>query len=144
MSGRWTREFGDGGHWAAEYRNVGGFISHPPNPFDGTAVATEDLDEIEIYLGDGKIHPAINKDYYTARFTRRVNFDAACWMALAVGADDGMRLYLDGTEILGYWSNHSFRWDWSYHYFESGEHEIVIEYYEQENDSALDFYWLHR
>ena len=144
MSGTWTPGFGDGGHWAAEYRNVSSFISHPNNPFDGAADATEELDEIEFHLGDGKIHADIDKDYYTARFTRRVNFDTACWMALAVGGDDGMRLYLDGAEILGHWSNHSFRWDWDYHYFGSGEHEIVIEYYEQLNDSSLVFYWLRR
>ena len=137
----WTRSFGDGGHWDAEYRNVPTFISQPSSPFNGDPAATEQLNEVNFYLDSEKIHPAIGEDYYTARFTRTVNFDEACGMWLAVGGDDGMRLRLDGEEILKDWSNHGHRWEYDFFYFEVGQHDLVIEYYEKQNRSSIDFYW---
>jgi hypothetical protein len=132
---------GDGGYWAAEYRNVPTFNHHPNDPFDGEAEVTEDKNEVNFNNQEGQIHPDIDKDFFTARFTRTVNFYAACKMFVAVGGDDGMRLSIDGEEILGDWTNHGFVWKFGTHHFSSGEHVLVVEYYEHKNNSSLVFQW---
>ena len=137
----WTRDVGDGGYWAAEYRNVPTFNHHPNNPFDGEAEVTEKRNEVNFNNREGQIHPDIDKDFFTARFTRTVNFYAACEMHVAIGGDDGMRLYIDGEAILGDWTNHGFVWKSGKHQFSSGEHELVVEYYEHKNNSSLVFQW---
>lgn len=140
-----TIDFGDG-DWTAQYWNLPTFTSSAPaSPFSATPVFTEQLPEIDSYLATGSPQSGtVNANYYAARFTKTINVATPCSFTLQAGADDGFRVFIDGTPVPGLelWSEHA-------HTLltaptptlTAGVHTIVMEYFEKSAASSFELEW---
>ena len=138
-----TNDFGDG-DWTAQYWNLPPFTtSAPVDPFGATPIFTEQLSEIDSYIGSGSPQSGtVNADYYAARFTRTINVSAPCSFTLRAGGDDGFRVFIDGTPVVGLWDTHT-------HTsltaptptLAAGTHTIVMEYFERTSNSSFELEW---
>jgi hypothetical protein len=140
-----TNDFGDG-DWTAQYWNLPTFsTSAPAEPFSATPVFTEQLSEIDSYLGTGSPQSGtVNDDYYAARFTRTINVATPCSFTLQAGADDGFRVLIDGTAVPGLelWNEHSHTsLTATTPTLAVGTHTIVMEYYEKSTNSSFELEW---
>jgi len=140
-----TNDFGDG-NWTAQYWNLPTFsTSAPAEPFSATPVFTEQLSEIDSYLGTGSPQSGtVNDDYYAARFTRTINVATPCSFTLQAGADDGFRVLIDGTAVPGLelWNEHAHTsLTATTPTLAVGTHTIVMEYYEKSTNSSFELEW---
>jgi hypothetical protein len=140
-----TNDFGDG-MWTAQYWNLPTFsTSAPAAPFSATPVFTEQLDRIDSYLGtDSPQSGTVNANYYAARFTKTINVATPCAFTMRAGADDGFRVFIDGTPVtgLGLWSEHSHSSLTAVTpVLAAGTHTIVMEYFEKSTSSSFELEW---
>jgi len=101
-----------------------------------------DLDDLD--LGFGSPDPAINSDTFSARFERTVTFPTAGTYTFTAASDDGIRLWVDGVQVIN---------DWSDQNYIAGDHvvdvditdrcdvPIVLEYYENNGQSRVSLTW---
>ena len=122
--------------WRADYFNN--------TNLSGDSVFTE-------YLGNGEQNLSqnwdrnspnsrINNDYFSARITTKRDLEAG-WYQVQSGSDDGIRVIVDDRLIINSWVDRGFTEDSDYQhfYFDGGETEIKIEYYDKTGIAALDF-----
>lgn len=79
-------------------------------------------------------------DNFSARWTRNVNFAAGTYRFTAT-MDDGMRVWIDDTQIINSWTDsqeHSVTADV---YLNAGDHHIRVEYYEAGGDAVAKLSW---
>jgi hypothetical protein len=82
----------------------------------------------------------LGTDYFSARWTRNVNFAGGTYR-FTVTSDDGFRLYIDGALKLQRWFDQGattytvdvFLW--------GGDHDIKLEYYEKGGDAVAKLSW---
>jgi hypothetical protein len=87
----------------------------------------------------GSPDPAVNADGFSARWESVQRFDAGVY-ELAITADDGVRVFVDGRRVINAWVNqsattHTARVDLG------GEHEIVVEYFENRWYAQVELTW---
>ena len=91
-------------------------------------------------IGDGRPDPAVDKDAFSARWKRTVNFAAGTYRFTAT-MDDGMRVWVDDSLIINSW------WDSQVHsisydiYLNGGNHQIKVEYYEAGGGAIAKMNW---
>jgi len=128
--GGWTQDFGPG-TWTAEYWNWGG--SRPTfsagNPFSGSPTESGTLATIAL-CGDTKPHSGIQRDDFSARFTKTWTLTAPRQVTFLVGGDDGYRLLINGTTRVDNWGDHSHEWSTETVSLPAGTHTLVYEFYE--------------
>ena len=124
------------GAWQAEYFN---------NPsLSGPALHTAQIPGLGLDLNwrSGSPAPVIPVDNFSARLTRRVTFGEGP-VRFAIRADDGVRLYIDGTLALDEWHVAS----GTYYFLDraslAGEHTLTVEYYESGGLAYLRLYWVY-
>ncbi len=79
-------------------------------------------------------------DGFSARWTRRVQLDTGRYNFWAI-ADDGVRVYVDGRLVIDAWSDSAAeRYDGAID-LSTGEHRIVVEYYERIGMAVVQFGW---
>ncbi len=91
-----------------------------------------------IFNNWGKGSPApgtVNVDAFSARWTRTITVGSGTYRFDAT-ADDGMRVYVDGTLLIDNWYNHTRTTISNYIYLTSQPHTIVVEYYEAGGDAV--------
>jgi hypothetical protein len=79
-------------------------------------------------------------DNFAARWTRTVDFEPG-YYRFVVQADDGVRLWLDGSIIIDQWQD----MDYELHYVDGtyleGPHDIKLEYFEHSGHARVQFWW---
>ncbi len=140
--------FEDGGEASAHvwWSRLGQFSGWEGRYYDnrhlrgGPALIRDDA-EINFNWGDGAPVEWIPNDNFSASWTRRIDFEPGLYR-FNVRVDDGVRVWLDETEILmEYWQPQDFAWhyrDW--HYVE-GPHTLRVEYYEEAGNARIQFWW---
>lgn len=122
----------DGAGWQGEYFN---------NPFlwgEPALVRTDG--SVNFYWGLGSPDPAIQADGFSARWTRRLRFDAGLYQFFTE-TDDGVRLYIDGYPVIDQWKDQvPTVYSTVVNLFE-GEHTIVMEYYENSGGATARLWW---
>jgi len=98
---------------------------------------------VEKEWGTGGPGNGVNPDYFSARVSRTLWFDAGSYQ-FAVTADDGARLYVDGALVIDIWSGsvrgtHSGVYERTFP--ASGYHEIRCEYNEYFGDARVRLFW---
>lgn len=97
---------------------------------------------LNLNWGTGSPASPVSSDNFSARFTRQVAFTDSN-VRFALLADDGVRLYLDGTPVLDEWHSAS----GSYYFVDRtvtpGNHTLTLEFYEAGIRASLRFYWLY-
>jgi len=136
----WSQDFGPGS-WTAEYWNWGG--SRPnfnsSNPFAGSATATTTVANLAT-CGDVVPFSGVQKDDFSARFTRDWTLTAPRTVTFLAGGDDGYRVSVNGTQIISNWTNHVHQWDTATVTLPAGTHTIVYEFYEDGGQNSYQLW----
>ena len=85
--------------WTAEY--------FENTTLSGSPVHTDSASSISFDWGIDSPGPSVPDDYFSARFTRTLDFPQAGTYRFTVGTDDGQRLYVDGVLVLDDWEEQS-------------------------------------
>ncbi|MEE8391315.1 MAG: PA14 domain-containing protein [Anaerolineae bacterium] len=105
----------------------------------GPALERNDAD-ISFDWGVGAPVDWMPDDNFSVRWTRTVNFTPG-YYRFALRADDGVRLWLDQSIIIGQWHD----MDYELHYVDGiylqGPHTIQLEYYERNGYARVRFWW---
>ncbi|GAB4539413.1 MAG: hypothetical protein Kow0063_28190 [Anaerolineae bacterium] len=98
--------------------------------------------EVEIDHNWGTVSPGGNvpADNFSARWTRKVNFEDATYL-FRVRVDDGVRLWLDDTLIIDDWRDGSPRLIEAERQVSQGKHWIEVEYYEHTGGALIEVSW---
>jgi hypothetical protein len=79
-------------------------------------------------------------DTFSIRWRGTFTFSAGTY-AFTVGADDGVRLKIDGATRIDDWSDHGYRETSQSVTLTGGPHLIEVEYYEQGGDARVELRW---
>ena len=81
----------------------------------------------------------LNTGDFSVRALMRRNQTSAATYTFTVGAEGGVRLYIDGNLMIDEWYEQGYtEYDITYR-LSAGWHEFVLEYYDNQNDSRLSF-----
>lgn len=124
------------GYWMGElYPNTN--LEGSPYIVGGRSTS-EPIQKLSYNWGTGSPQKVIPADRFSARYTKIDSFDTGTYVFTAK-ADDGIRVWVDDTLLIDSWkessSNLLIKEDI---YLESGDHKIVVEYYENRGDAILD------
>ncbi|HEV8559728.1 MAG TPA: PA14 domain-containing protein [Actinophytocola sp.] len=120
----------------------------PPVPFQaeyfsnvdliGPAVVTRNDDTVDFDWGQGSPDPLLPNNFFSARWTRTVDYEEGTYR-FSVTGDDGIRLYVDGTQVADGWSDHGATTYTADVPLTAGPHAVVIEYYERTGGAVAKF-----
>lgn len=120
--------------WSVDYWNNKSLAGSPNwhNNESGTYIFRD--------WGDGSPGGGIQVNEWSARFVRTVYFPGGDYR-FHCQHDDGCRIYIDGQERLNAWWDSSFDGhDWG-GYLSPGNHEVKVEYYENQGGARLEVWW---
>jgi hypothetical protein len=89
--------------------------------------------------GAAKPYPSIQADQFSARWTRYL--DLVGTYRFTATSDDGIRVYLDGIQIINEWYDHGVKTVSVDRVLSVGHHLVVVEYYENAGDAVARFSW---
>jgi len=132
ISVAWNRLVG-GATWRGEYfdnRDV-----------EGWPVLVRNDRAIDFDWGNGSPDPAVPADYFSVRWTHTVDFEAGTYRFLA-STDDGVRVWVDGGLVVDAWVDQKLpKTHTGDVHLASGQHTIVVEYYEHGGEAAAHVWW---
>lgn len=121
------------GSWTAEhFRN---------KDLSGSPHATVSVSEIDVDYGWGTNATVGRSNDFSIRWTRTINVASTCDVRFRGGGDDGFRLLIDGSEILGKWWEHDYQTESEDFTLTPGEHTLVFEFYEDEGSAEATLEW---
>jgi len=98
--------------------------------------------QIQFNWGGGKPDEKINSDRFSVRWTGRLRAPLSGTLHLGVTSDDGVRLWIDGKQILDKWFDRSATTDMiSLQVEENREYNIRLEFYENGGDAFAALGW---
>ncbi len=104
----------------------------------GTPVLTRSETDINNDWGSGGPGSGINVDNFSARWTKTTNFAAGDY-TFTVTADDGVRLYIDGTLAIDKWIDQGATTYTTTKTLAAGNHTLKMEYYDSGWDAVAKF-----
>ncbi|HEX6383258.1 MAG TPA: PA14 domain-containing protein [Anaerolineae bacterium] len=133
----WWERIGATGYpdWKGEYWNN--------REFKGQPVLLRNDTRIDFNWEFDAPDPALPADNFAARWSRQMNLEAGTYRFYAI-ADDGIRVYVNGSRIIDQW--HASGADRTYQAdvaLTAGNHLVVIEYYENQFSAKVKV-WLER
>lgn len=90
--------------------------------------------------GHGYPAPGINRDEFSAKWTREVEFPEGNYRFFAT-TDDGMRVWVDEQLLIDAWSDSQVRTVSADRFLSAGRHRIRVEYYEAGGEAVAKFNW---
>lgn len=106
----------------------------------GTPKVTRTDPIIDFNWGDGGPAGNLPLDNYSARWTKTENFTAGVY-TFTVTADDGVRLYVDGTPVLDKWIDQAPTTYTVERNLTAGDHEIKLEYFENGGGAVAQMHY---
>ena len=120
----------------------------PPEPFAaeyfdnrtlaGAPVLTRTDNSIDFDWGEGRPDPTVPADLFSARWTRTKDYAAGTYR-LSVRGDDGIRVLVDGTQVIDGWFYQpptTYATDVP---LSEGPHTVVVEYFEHTGGAVAAF-----
>jgi hypothetical protein len=111
--------------------------------FDNVSLAGAPLvrndKKIEFDWGQGSPMKGINANDFSARWTRRLEFEAKTYR-FYVRVDDGVRLWVDGQLLIDQWQEGSVRTYTAEQDMTQGKHDIRVEMYEHTGQATIAFW----
>lgn len=92
------------------------------------------------FWGPASPVPGMPPDNFSVRWTGRFYFPSGRYIFLAQ-ADDGIRVFVDGVRVINGWRDQSTTSYLGYRWLASGEHTVVVEYYEHWADAVAALRW---
>ncbi len=118
------------GQFKAEYYNAS----------SSSAVYARCENSINYDWGGGGPGNGVNNDNFAVRWTGRFGFDGGTKRFIA-RADDGIKVYLDGTIIIDGWKDQAPTSYTNERTPSAGTHEVKVEYYEKGGGAVAQFRW---
>jgi hypothetical protein len=81
---------------------------------------------------------ALSKDYFSARWTRSLNFDEAFYR-FTIRVDDGVRLWVDDRLVIDEWEPNPLHTVTVDLRMANGKHDIKLEYFERSGQARIQF-----
>lgn len=106
----------------------------------GPATTTQCETAINYDWGTGGPTTGVGVDNFSARWTGQFSFSAGSYTFTA-RADDGVRVYLDGTLIIDSWSDHGPTTYTANRMLTASTHEVKVEYYEHTGGAVAQVSW---
>ena len=106
----------------------------------GSPVLTRIDPAINFNWGSGSPGTGIGVDYFSVRWTKTQSFTAGTYRFTAT-SDDGVRLYIDGVKIIDKWFNQSATSYSVDRALTTGNHSVVMEYYENAGSAVAKLTW---
>lgn len=120
----------DGGYSAEYFAN---------RNLEGSPVLTRTDDTIDFDWGGGAPGDGVPADNFSARWTKSLSVAEAGSYKFTVTGDDGVRLYVDGQNVLDAWVGQSRTTHDVTRHLTQGTHEIKLEYFEAGGDALAKF-----
>lgn len=136
LDGAQVAEANPGTNWNASYYSN-------PNLTDPPTLTRVD-NQIDFNWALGSPDPAIPADNFSVRWTQTVNFPTSGAWTFRVGADDGIRVWIDVTQIINEWHgapNGFTTYTVDLHQLTAGDHTIRVEYYEATGPARVLVEW---
>ncbi len=129
----WWDRLGTFSGWEGRY--------YDNNQFRGGPAFIRDDAEINFDWGDGAPTDWIPSDDFSIIWTRTLHFTPGLYR-FNVRTDDGMRLWLNDTELLmDYWEPHDNVWHYRDWHFLEGANTLRLEYFEEAGNASIQFWW---
>ena len=125
-----------GTQWNASYFNN--------TTLSGAPVLTRIDDQINFNWDVGSPDPSVPADNFSVRWTKTVNFPSPGTWTFRVGADDGIRMWIDVTLVVDQWHGNpeGFRtYETSISQLTAGNHDLKVEYYEATGRAGAQVQW---
>ena len=106
----------------------------------GAPVLTRCETEIANDWGTGSPAAEVPNDNFSARWTASEDFAAGDWR-FTTRSDDGVRLFVDGAAVIDNWTDHGPTLNTALRTLTGGEHEVVVEYYENGVGAVAEASW---
>jgi hypothetical protein len=130
----WWEPLDGFGAWKGEYFDN--------RQLTGGPVLVRDDARIDFDWGVEPPIPSMPDDNFSARWTRTLNFPAG-YYRFVVQADDGVRVWLDGSPIIDKWQDMEYELHYVDGTYLTGAHTLKVEYYERTGDARVRF-WIER
>jgi hypothetical protein len=85
-------------------------------------------------------HRSVYSDDFSVRWSGQRYFHAGCYR-FGLFADDGVRLWVDGELLVDEWHDGRSEHYAPATYLNTGNHQVVVEYYEKDNEAEIRFWW---
>jgi uncharacterized protein YraI len=95
---------------------------------------------VDFNWGTGSPDPRIPNDDFSARWTRKIDFDDG-WYRFSVRSDDGVRVWVGGDRIIDEWYDQRGDRVHSAEIYLDGDERVKIEYYERTGGALIDFWY---
>ncbi len=116
--------------WRGDYFN---------NPtLAGNPAFTRNDPSIAFNWGNESPDPRLSADGFSARWTRRLYFDAGLYR-FTVRVDDGARVFVNGVMVIDEWRDGSAREVSTDLTLSAGDHDLRVEYYERSGAASISF-----
>jgi len=97
---------------------------------------------VNVDWGTGSPDPSINVDHFSARWLGQVQATTTGSYTFSTNSDDGVRLWVNGTQIINNWTDHAPVIDSGTISLTAGQkYDIKLEYYENGGGAAISLYW---
>jgi PA14 domain len=123
-------------HWRGEYFNGTNLSGRPVMITDHG----EGFLEADWGTSSPKPDCQIAADQFSVRWTRKIILPAGIYQ-FKVTADDGVRVFVNGNKLIDQWQNQRPATYTANLYLPAGNHQIVVEYYEQTGGALINLSW---
>lgn len=128
----WWERTGPITEWKGEYFNN--------TNLDDAPVLVRNDREINFNWGSDAPATLIARDYFSARWTRKLSFEDGLYR-FSVRADDGVRLWINGQPAIDQWHDSQSQTYSADAPLAAGTHSIKLEYYERSGGAMIEFNW---
>jgi glucose/arabinose dehydrogenase len=104
----------------------------------GSPVVTRNDNAIDVDWANGSPDPAVPADFFSARWTRHQDYEAGTYR-FSVTGDDGIRIFVDGNQIIDGWHDQGPTTYTADVPLDAGPHTVVVEFYERTGGALARF-----
>lgn len=122
-----------GVNWTAQYYNNIGLTGDP-------VVTQTGLPGVNFTWGSGSPANGVNSDQFSVRFTSTQTFAGGTYDFI-VTSDDGVRVFIDGVNVLDRFVPRVQATDRFTQVLSAGTHSLVVEYFEDGDQAMIQFQW---
>lgn len=103
-------------------------------------MATRQDPYIGFEWGTGSPMAGVNSDFFSIRWTTTAYLNTDTYRFCAM-ADDGVRIWVDGTRVLDEWHPNNGVAYCGNHWVASGNHQVKVEYFEEGGNALIYVWW---
>jgi PKD repeat protein len=118
--------------WKAEYYNN--------RKLQGSPVLVRNETRIDHNWGSGSPAPGVPADNFSARWTRKMDFEGGTYV-FSVWVDDGVRLWVDDALVIDSWKDGKSRLIQAERQISGGKYRVKVEYYERSGGAEIEVRW---